>query len=80
MYCPMMSYDEMAYLLKYYPENYNFMIEKMRETEEYLTNKRGKPIAIKQSNPKYNVQYVDNIVKTKYLPRLLKKLEELKNG
>lgn len=79
MYCPMMSYDEMAYLLKYYPENYNFMIEKMKETESYLTNKKGKPIAIKQSNPKYNVQYVDNIVKTKYLPRLLKKLEEIRD-
>lgn len=79
MYCPMQSYDGMAYLLKYYPQEYNFMIEKMIETEEYLTKKQGKPVAIKQSNPKYNVYYVDNIVKTKYLPKLLKKLEELKN-
>lgn len=31
-------------------------------------------VAIKQSNAKYNIQYIDNIVRTKYL----KKLEEIK--
>ena len=51
----------------------------MIETEEYLSNLKGRPIAIKQSNPKYNAQYIDNKVRTKYVPRLKKKLEELKN-
>ena len=27
-------------------------------------------IAIKQSNAKYNIQYIDNIVRTKYLKKL----------
>ena len=76
MYCPMASYKNMAYLCKYYPENYKFMIEKMAETEEYLTKLKGKPVAIKQSNPKYNVKYVDNIVKTKWLKLLEKQLQE----
>lgn len=33
MYCPMSSYLNYAYLCKYYPDNFFFMIEKMRETE-----------------------------------------------
>lgn len=33
MYCPMTSYLNYAYLYKYYPDNFAFMIEKMRETE-----------------------------------------------
>ena len=56
------------------PDNYNFMIQKMAETEKYLSELKGKPVAIKQSNAKYNIQYIDNIVRTKYL----KKLEEIK--
>lgn len=70
MYCPMMSYIGMAYMLKYYPDNYNFMIQKMAETEKYLSELKGKPVAIKQSNAKYNIQYIDNIVRTKYLKKL----------
>lgn len=77
MYCPMMNYQCLAYIYIYYPEHYKFMLEKMIETEEYLTNLKGRPIAIKQSNPKYNAQYIDNKVRTKYVPRLKKKLEEL---
>lgn len=34
MYCPMASRISQAYLLKYYPDNFNFMIERMRETEQ----------------------------------------------
>ena len=33
MYCPMTSLLNYAYLYKYYPENFAFMIKKMRETE-----------------------------------------------
>lgn len=75
MYCPMMSYKTMAYLLKYYPREYNFMIEKIAETEEYLTKLKGKPVAVKQSNPKYNIQFIDNVVRKKHLPRLENKLK-----
>lgn len=80
MYCPMMSYETMAYIYIYYPDNYKFMVEKMTETEEYLTKLKGKPVAIKQSNPKYNMEYVDNIVRTKYVKILKRKLEEEENG
>lgn len=33
MYCPMSRKIEFAYLYKYYPDNFNYMIGKMRETE-----------------------------------------------
>lgn len=70
MYCPMASYDNMAYLYKYYPAEYQFMIDKMKETEKKRSEELGRPFAIMQSNPKYNAEYIDNIVKTKYIKKL----------
>lgn len=70
MYCPMASYITFAYLLKHYPENYSYMIDKMRETEKLRSLELGRDFAICQSNSKYNVDYIDNIVRKKYLPQL----------
>ena len=42
MYCPMSSYLNFAYLYKYYPENFRYMLEKMRETEELREKELGK--------------------------------------
>ena len=73
MYCPMSSLTTYAYLYKYYPENFDYMISKMRETEKKFTERAGRPFTIRGTNPKYNADYVENIVKTKWL----KKLEEI---
>lgn len=70
MYCPMASYMELAYLYKYYPERFGDMIEKIRETEKMLEKKYGRPFTVRSSNPKYNADYVENIVKTKWLQKL----------
>lgn len=70
MFCPIASYINMAYTLKHYPNEYKKLIEMIKETEEKVSKKLGRPYAIKQSNPKYNGEYVDNIVRTKYLPKL----------
>lgn len=75
MYCPMSSYLNLAYLYKYYPENFNFMIVRMRETEQIREIELGRPFSCKATNPKYNADYVENIVKTKWL----NKLNELEN-
>lgn len=75
MYCPMASFINLAYLYKYYPENFAFMINKMRETEIMREKELGRPFAIKSNNPKYNADYIEYIVKTKWL----KKLEELES-
>lgn len=73
MYCPMSRYINYAYLLKYYPENFAYMIEKMRETERIREADYGRPISVISGNPKYNADYLENIVKTKWLPILNEK-------
>lgn len=70
MYCPMSSYINYAYLLKYYPQNYEFMIERMRETEQIRESELGRPFSVISGNPRYNADYLDNIVRTKWLPIL----------
>lgn len=81
MYCPLMSYINGAYLLKYYPDSFNYMIDKIRETEKIRELELGRPFAVMQVNPKYNADYVENVVKTKWLKKLNKKeLENKKNG
>lgn len=49
------------------------MIEKMRETEHIREKELGRPFSVSSSNPKYNADYLENIIKTKWL----KKLNEL---
>lgn len=67
MYCPMSSYITFAYLLKYYPDNFNFMIERMRETEKIREAELGRPFSVISSNPKYNADYLDRIIRTKWI-------------
>lgn len=77
MYCPMSQYISFAYLAKYYPSNFAYMIEKMRETEEMRTQELGKPFSCISSNPKYNCQYLEKIIKTKWIDKL-EQLEQSK--
>ena len=76
MYCPISSYLNYAYLYKYYPDHFQYMIEKMRETERLREMELGRPFSVISSNPKYNADYLENIIKTKWL----KKLEELERS
>lgn len=79
MYCPMASRISMAYLLKYYPNNFNFMIEKIRETEKELSKQYGKKFAIINSNSKYDADYLDNIIRTKWLKILNEREKDTEN-
>ena len=79
MYCPMSSYLNFAYLYKYYPDNFQFMIEKMRETETIRERELGRPFSVTSSNPKYNADYLENIIKTKWLKKLEEKEREYEN-
>lgn len=74
-FCPMSSKINYAYLCKYYPDMFDFMIEKMRETELVREQELNRPFSVTSSNPKYNADYLERIIKTKYIP----KLEELEN-
>ena len=68
MYCPMASLKEIAYLYKYYPENYQYMIDKMKESEKKVEEKTGNPFAIRGGH--YNADYVDYIIKNKWVNKL----------
>lgn len=70
MFCPLASRKEMAYLAKYYPSQYDVMIVLMRDTEQRLSKELGRPFAIMDSRGKYNADYIDNCIKTKWLPKL----------
>ena len=77
MYCPITSKLNYAYLFKYYPKQFDFMIEKMRETELIRSQELGRPFSVTSSNPKYNAEYIVDIVKNKWLHKLNEM--ELKN-
>lgn len=79
MYCPMSSYLTFAYLYKYYPDNFKYMIDKMKETEQIREEELGRPFSVISSNPKYNADYLEKIIKTKWLNILNEKEKELKN-
>lgn len=70
MYCPFSSRINQAYLYKYYPEHFQYMIDKMRETEMIREKELGRPFSVISSNPKYNADYLENIIKTKWLKKL----------
>lgn len=76
MYCPISSYMNYTYLLKYYPENFDFMIARMRETEKLREAELGRPFSVISSNPKYNADYLDRIIRTKWLKILNDKEKE----
>lgn len=78
MYCPMSSRKNLAYLLKYYPDNYNFLMQCASRTET-KSEERGRPYSVWDKNPKYNTEYMDAVVRNKWLPRLNKEVEREKN-
>ena len=67
MYCPMASKINWAYLYKYYPDKYEECISMMKDTEKRMQRKLGRPFSVTTSNPKYNAEYLDKIVKAKWL-------------
>ena len=77
MYCPMASRLNLAYLLCYYPENYKFLIECAENTEKIRSEKLGRSFSVWDSNTKYNTKYIDYIIRTKYVPRIIKIKQEL---
>lgn len=70
MYCPLASRINFAYLYKYYPDKFAYMIDKMRETERIRERELNRPFSVISSNPKYNSDYLENIIKTKWIHKL----------
>ena len=67
MYCPLISFPSFAYLLKYYPNNYKYFIDKLLDSENYFSKKNQKPWFFRSN---YSVAYIDYLVRKKYLPLL----------
>ncbi len=70
MYCPLASRLDFAYLYKYYPENFDYVIAKMKETEQMIEEKTGKPFSCINGDAKYNATYLENNIKTKWIHKL----------
>lgn len=64
MCCPMSSKTELAYLLKYYPNEYEKYMELAKNSE------KERNYLVFCGDKRYNAEYQDMIVKTKWLPRL----------
>lgn len=71
MYCPMMSMQNCAYLAYYYPKEYEKMIALAKSTEAMREQTLGRPFSVWSSDPKYNTDYRDRIVREKYVPQLI---------
>ena len=74
MWCPMASMENHAYLLRYYPNEYERMIELAKNTEVMRGRDLGRPFSVWQSNPTYNTEYRDKRIREKYLPELIGKI------
>lgn len=74
MFCPMASMSNHAYLLYYYPEQYERMIELATDTERALFEKLGRKVSVWQGNAKYDTEYRDKQIREKYLPKLMEAL------
>ncbi len=76
MGCPMASMAEMAYLAKYYPVQYESIIQLASASEKKEEERYGRPISKWSGEAKYNTEYRDKRVKEKYLPELEKALKQ----
>ena len=70
MFCPMASRMNLAYLLKYYPSKYVELMKMANDTEKIREKELCRCFSVWESNPKYNTEYIDNNVRTKWLPKL----------
>lgn len=70
MFCPMQSMSNTAYLLKYYPKQYEEMMNLAKATEAKRERELGRPFSVWASETKYNSEYRDKRVREVYLPKL----------
>ena len=59
MCCPMASIDNLVYTKKYYPEQYELLMNLALEHEKRMAIKYGREkFSVWQSNPKYDTEYI----------------------
>ena len=72
----MMSMQNSAYLAHYYPEEYKKLIELARTTEIMREKELGRGFSVWSSNPKYNTEYRDRVVRENYVPDLISRINQ----
>ena len=72
----MMSMENSAYLAHYYPEEYDKLVKLAKDTEIMREETLGRPFSVWSSNPKYNTEYRDKVVREKYVPDLIAKIND----
>lgn len=70
MFCPMQTMLNTAYLLNYYPKQYDEMMALAKATEVKRESELGRPFSVWSGNAKYNSNYRDKRVREVYLPKL----------
>ena len=76
MYCPMMSMQNAAYLFIYDRDEYKKLIEFAKSTEIMREQTLGRGFSVWSSNPKYNTDYRDKMVREKYVPQLISNVNQ----
>lgn len=66
--------ENMAYLLLYYPKEYERFMKLARQTELMREEELGRPFSVFSSNPKYNTPYRDERIRKVYVPKLQEKI------
>lgn len=74
MGCTQSAMISWAYLLKYYPDEFNKFISLMRKYEKNVSERKGEKWYILKKP--YDVDYLENIVKTKWLKKIEEKEKE----
>ena len=67
MFCPLSDKLELSYLYKYYPDKFELLMSLARNTEKELLERRGHKCSMWCGNPKYDTDYIENIIKTKWI-------------
>ena len=75
MFCPLASRKNLAYLAKFYPEQFEIMIKLMEHTEKIRSIELGRKFCIMDSRGKYDAKYIKENVLNKHLPKLNEMLE-----
>lgn len=73
MFCPMASMRELAYMKVFYPDSFDKLMEYHKEYEIIWHR------PVNQSNPKYNHAYIIQRLDEKYVPEVLRIMNELED-
>lgn len=76
MGCPLSDKMNIAYLAKYYPDHFRYFMDKAMDSEKIVSERLGRKFSVWSSNPKYDTEYLINIIYNKYIPILEREIRK----